>query len=135
MDSGSTFFGPNALIMDGVTLSSAMHVRGINIRYLGRIVHLLLERERLVKENTSKIVNVSSTTNQVQNGATPTVSSVQNLPHFMTTIAMMELIARSAKHIYNPYIQVGYMVIIIVHVQSFGDMTTNTLYICFRVWM
>ena len=111
MDSGSTFFGPNALIMDGLTLSSAMHTRGINIRYLGRIVQLLLERERIVKENLNKIVVLptatpTNTNGTPQNGAPPSVQSVQNLPHFITTIAIMELISRSAKHVFNPYIQV-----------------------------
>lgn len=130
LDSGTTFFGPNALIMDGLTLSSAMHRRGINIRYLGRVVYLLIEREEQMKEqNQSRIVvngekGASSTTakdtsssnhsntnghgNGTSNGgSTPnsTSTSLLSLPHFMTTIAVTELIARSAKHVFNPYIQ------------------------------
>ena len=107
LDSGSTFFGPNALIMDGISLSTAMHVRGINMRYLGRVVYLLEERERNVKDSESKIVVIPTSTASSTNGTpAPPISVGQNLPHFMTTIATMELISRSAKHIFNPYIQV-----------------------------
>lgn len=107
LDSGSTFFGPNALLMDGVSLSIAMHMRGINIRYLGRIVQLLVERENMI-ECESKIVVLPT-----QNGQPPLTNghssspATQTLPHFMTTIAIMELISRSAKHVFNPYIQVS----------------------------
>jgi hypothetical protein len=105
LDSGSTFFGPNALIMDGMTLSAAMHARGINIRYLGRVVQLLIERERVVKESVSKIIvlNGNGQPLPTQNG---NGNGLANLPHYMTTIAVMELIARSAKHVFNPYVQV-----------------------------
>ncbi|CAL8134648.1 unnamed protein product [Orchesella dallaii] len=113
-NSGTTFFGPNALIMDGITLSAAMHSRGINIRYLGRVVYLLLDREELVKESMNKISSVQTNSNQKEkespsNGNGPTTNghqgSLQSLPHFMTTVAVMELISRSAKHVFNPYIQ------------------------------
>lgn len=119
LDSGSTFFGPNALIMDGQTLSATMHARGINIRYLGKLVQLLLEKEKTEKEmreQVSKVTSVNgSTTPPTQNGAekeksqqAPASSSgLANLPHYITTIAVMELIARSAKHVFNHYIQVG----------------------------
>ncbi|XP_021944435.1 clustered mitochondria protein homolog isoform X3 [Folsomia candida] len=121
-NSGSTFFGPNALIMDGATLSAAMHARGINIRYLGRVVQLLLEREKAVREGASTVVSSVATTT-TPNGAAPTTNGqsqpptqngtsstttnghLANLPHYMTTIALMELIARAAKHIFNPYVQ------------------------------
>lgn len=113
LDSGSTFFGPNALIMDGYTLSAAMHARGINIRYLGRVVQLLIEREKSVKESVSRITvikengNGNTTTNgQSQPTQNCNGSGLANLPHYMTTIAVMELISRSAKHVFNPYVQV-----------------------------
>lgn len=106
LDSGTTFFGPNALIMDGRTLSSAMHARGINMRYLGRIAQILLEREKSA-ESESKIVVLNQ--NQSTSNSAPTSPSILELPHFMTTIAMMELIARAAKHVFNPYIQVNFV--------------------------
>jgi len=109
LDSGSTFFGPNALIMDGLTLSAAMHSRGINMRYLGRVVQLLIEKDTLTKEAASKITvipNGSSPPQQNGHASSPVAGSVLNLPHYMTTIAIMELISRSAKHVFNPYIQV-----------------------------
>jgi len=99
--------------MDGQTLSSAMHARGINIRYLGRIVHLLLEREIATKEASSKITEVGLTNGQPINGnGNGNGSSLLNMPHFMTTIAVMELISRSAKHVFNPYIQASEMLIV-----------------------
>lgn len=105
--------------MDGLTLSAAMHGRGINIRYLGRVVYLLLEREEQMKEhNQSRIVvnghhsqhngsngHKNSSSQNSEQGSPSTTSSLQSLPHFMTTIAVMELITRSAKHVFNPYIQ------------------------------
>jgi hypothetical protein len=112
MDSGSTFFGPNALIMDGQTLSAAMHSRGINMRYLGRVVQLLIEREKAAKESASKVTVIpngpSAPQQNGQNGhaGSPVSGSLLNFPHYMTTIAVMELISRSAKHVFNPYIQV-----------------------------
>lgn len=111
--------------MDGLTLSAAMHSRGINIRYLGRVVYLLIEREEQMKEqNQSRVVvnghgnnhsnhsNSSNNTNGHSNGSSQnsqqgstTTNNLQSLPHFMTSIAVMELISRSAKHVFNPYIQ------------------------------
>lgn len=123
LDSGTTFFGPNALIMDGLTLSAAMHSRGINIRYLGRVVYLLIEREEQAKEQSScRVTQVDNSDrpagmNGHSNGnsekssggsSTPTnttANNLQSLPHFMTSIAVMELVSRSAKHVFNPYIQ------------------------------
>jgi hypothetical protein len=90
--------------MDGNTLASAMHARGINMRYLGRVVCLLLERERTVNETENKIVVLDPTPAApapTQNG-----NKLKELPHFMTTIAVMELLARGAKHLFNPYVQV-----------------------------
>lgn len=116
--------------MDGATLSAAMHARGINIRYLGRVVQLLLEREKAVREGASTVVSSVATTT-TPNGAAPTTNGqsqpptqngtsstttnghLANLPHYMTTIALMELIARAAKHIFNPYVQVGGWVMIL----------------------
>jgi len=91
--------------MDGTSLSAAMHMRGINIRYLGRIVALLLEKENQ-NEQESKVMVIPNGQNgqmPLTNGSTP-----HQIPHFMTTIAVMELISRSAKHIFNPFIQVGF---------------------------
>lgn len=58
--------------LDGITLSELLHVRGINIRYLGRIANLL-----------------------------------KNIPQldYLQGIVITELICRSAKHVYNNYIQ------------------------------
>jgi len=106
LDSGSTFFGPNALIMDGASLSTAMHARGINIRYLGRVLYLLEERENSVAEE-SKIEVVPTPSTSTTNGTTPAPATpTPKLPHFMTTIAATELISRAAKHVFNPFIQV-----------------------------
>ncbi|XP_049819505.1 clustered mitochondria protein homolog isoform X2 [Aethina tumida] len=58
--------------MDGVTLSEAMHNRGINIRYLGKVANLL--------------------------------SKVKQL-EYLHSIAVAELILRSAKHIFTTYLQ------------------------------
>lgn len=58
--------------MDGVTLSEAMHNRGINIRYLGKVTNLL--------------------------------SKVKQL-EYLHSIAVGELILRSAKHIFTGYLQ------------------------------
>lgn len=58
--------------MDGVTLSEAMHNRGINIRYLGKVTYLL--------------------------------SKVKQL-EYLHSIAVGELVLRSAKHIFTAYLQ------------------------------
>lgn len=120
LDSGSTFFGPNALIMDGQTLSAAMHVRGINIRYLGRVVQLLIEREKAAKESVSRVTPVNPVTvnghSQPNQNGTSSNNGLANLPHYMTTIAVMELIARSAKHVFNPYVQVPTLILVYIYV-------------------
>lgn len=59
--------------MDGFTLSEAMHNRGINIRYLGKVINLLAKVKQL---------------------------------EYLHSIAVAELILRSAKHIFTTYIQV-----------------------------
>jgi protein TIF31 len=59
--------------MDGLTLSEAMHNRGINIRYLGKITDML-----------SKVWQLE----------------------YVHSIAVAELICRSAKHIFTTYMQV-----------------------------
>ncbi|XP_076264520.1 clustered mitochondria protein homolog isoform X1 [Rhynchophorus ferrugineus] len=58
--------------MDGVTLSEAMHNRGINIRYLGKVTNLLAKVKQL---------------------------------EYLHSIAVAELILRSAKHIFTVYLQ------------------------------
>ncbi|CAH0548149.1 unnamed protein product [Brassicogethes aeneus] len=58
--------------MDGVTLSEAMHNRGINIRYLGKVTNLLGKVKQL---------------------------------EYLHSIAVAELILRSAKHIFTIYLQ------------------------------
>lgn len=58
--------------MDGYTLSEAMHNRGINIRYLGKVCNLL--------------------------------SKVKQL-EYLHSIAVAEIILRSAKHIFTIYLQ------------------------------
>ncbi|XP_059480383.1 clustered mitochondria protein homolog isoform X2 [Neocloeon triangulifer] len=58
--------------MDGITLSEAMHNRGINIRYLGKIADML-----------SKVWQLE----------------------YVHSIAVSELICRSAKHIFTTYMQ------------------------------
>lgn len=68
--------------MDGVTLSEAMHNRGINIRYLGKVANLL--------------------------------SKVKQL-EYLHSIAVAELILRSAKHIFTTYLQVCQQVEYINH--------------------
>ncbi|KAG5869510.1 hypothetical protein JTB14_008060 [Gonioctena quinquepunctata] len=58
--------------MDGLTLSEAMHSRGINIRYLGKVTNLLAKVKQL---------------------------------EYLYSIAVAELILRSAKHIFTIYLQ------------------------------
>lgn len=58
--------------MDGMTLSEAMHNRGINIRYLGKVTNLLAKVKQL---------------------------------EYLYSIAVGELILRSAKHIFTTYLQ------------------------------
>ncbi|CAG9824450.1 unnamed protein product [Phaedon cochleariae] len=58
--------------MDGVTLSEAMHNRGINIRYLGKVTNLLAKVKQL---------------------------------EYLHSIAVSELLMRSAKHIFTVYLQ------------------------------
>jgi protein TIF31 len=58
--------------MDGITLSEAMHNRGINIRYLGKITDML-----------SKVWQLE----------------------YVHSIAVSELICRSAKHLFTAYMQ------------------------------
>ncbi|XP_050311602.1 clustered mitochondria protein homolog [Anthonomus grandis grandis] len=58
--------------MDGATLSEAMHNRGINMRYLGKVTNLL--------------------------------SKVKQL-EYLHSIAVGELILRSAKHVFTAYLQ------------------------------
>lgn len=58
--------------MDGFTLSEAMHNRGINIRYLGKVTNLLTKVKQL---------------------------------EYLHSIAVAELILRSAKHIFTTYLQ------------------------------
>ncbi|XP_066148360.1 clustered mitochondria protein homolog isoform X2 [Euwallacea fornicatus] len=62
----------SAAPMDGVTLSEAMHNRGINMRYLGKVTYLL-----------SKVKQVE----------------------YLHSIAVGELILRSAKHVFTAYLQ------------------------------
>ncbi|CAB3380510.1 Hypothetical predicted protein [Cloeon dipterum] len=58
--------------MDGITLSEAMHNRGINIRYLGKIAEML-----------SKVGQLE----------------------YVYSIAVSELVCRSAKHVFTNYMQ------------------------------
>ncbi|KAJ8927906.1 hypothetical protein NQ314_019536 [Rhamnusium bicolor] len=58
--------------MDGFTLSEAMHNRGINIRYLGKVTSLLAKVKQL---------------------------------EYLHSIAVSELLLRSAKHIFTVYLQ------------------------------
>ncbi|XP_074038470.1 clustered mitochondria protein homolog isoform X2 [Leptinotarsa decemlineata] len=58
--------------MDGLTLSEAMHSRGINIRYLGKVTNLLAKVKQL---------------------------------EYLYSIAVSELLLRSAKHIFTIYLQ------------------------------
>ncbi|XP_019770629.2 clustered mitochondria protein homolog isoform X1 [Dendroctonus ponderosae] len=58
--------------MDGVTLSEAMHNRGINMRYLGKVTSLLAKVRQL---------------------------------EYLYSIAVGELILRSAKHLFTAYLQ------------------------------
>ncbi|XP_057657964.1 clustered mitochondria protein homolog isoform X1 [Diorhabda carinulata] len=58
--------------MDGTTLSEALHNKGINIRYLGKVTNLLAKVKQL---------------------------------EYLYSIAVSELILRSAKHIFTTYLQ------------------------------
>lgn len=58
--------------MDGTTLSEALHNKGINIRYLGKVTNLLAKVKQL---------------------------------EYLHSIAVSELILRSAKHIFTTYLQ------------------------------
>ncbi|KAB7494599.1 Clustered mitochondria-like protein [Armadillidium nasatum] len=57
---------------DGVTLIEALHSRGINVRYLGKITHMLLKIQEL---------------------------------KYISSLAVSEVIVRSAKHIFINYVQ------------------------------
>ncbi|KAF7271074.1 hypothetical protein GWI33_016034 [Rhynchophorus ferrugineus] len=46
--------------MDGVTLSEAMHNRGINIRYLGKVTNLLAKVKQLEYLHRSEMMNLSA---------------------------------------------------------------------------
>ena len=59
--------------LDGITLTEAMHQRGINMRYLGKLAN------RLVK--------------------------IPQLDYFLT-IVLCEILVRSAKHVFQNYLQV-----------------------------
>lgn len=72
--------------MDGFTLSEAMHNRGINIRYLGKVCNLLGKVKQL---------------------------------EYLYSIAVAELILRSAKHIFTIYLQGTEMMNLSVAVSHF----------------
>ncbi|KAL1517977.1 hypothetical protein ABEB36_001669 [Hypothenemus hampei] len=87
--------------MDGATLSEAMHNRGINIRYLGKVTNLLAKVKQL---------------------------------EYLHSIAVGELILRSAKHIFTSYLQSCEMMNLSVAVAHFlncffysGIILTNPL--------
>lgn len=63
-------------IWDGFSLSKSMHEDGINIRYLGRLIELLIKEQK--------------DTNQLS---------------YLISIAVTELLSRSAKHVFNRYLQ------------------------------
>ncbi|KAK0420690.1 hypothetical protein QR680_014829 [Steinernema hermaphroditum] len=58
--------------IDGIGLTEAMHARGINVRYLGKVANCLTGVEQLT---------------------------------YLRRLCLMELFARSAKHIFRPYVQ------------------------------
>ncbi|GLH03477.1 Clustered mitochondria protein homolog [Gryllus bimaculatus] len=76
----------SAAPLDGFALSEAMHNRGINIRYLGKIVHML------------------STVKQLE---------------YLHSIAIAELITRSAKHVFTSYMQTTELMSLSVAVSHF----------------
>ncbi|MEE6468791.1 hypothetical protein FKM82_008382 [Ascaphus truei] len=65
----------NVLPMDGATLAEAMHQRGINMRYLGKVIDVVKK--------------------------TPDLSQLDHI----YKIGISELITRSAKHIFKTYLQ------------------------------
>ena len=76
--------------MDGQTLSEALHSRGINIRYLGKIAELLASSKTLEYLYVSEFKDISN----------------ENLFIFsFQSIVISELICRGAKHVFTNYIQ------------------------------
>uniref|UniRef100_A0A1I7YE19 Clustered mitochondria protein homolog n=1 Tax=Steinernema glaseri TaxID=37863 RepID=A0A1I7YE19_9BILA len=66
--------------IDGIGLTDAMHARGINVRYLGKIATDVKKDEEAGKDAEGKL-------------------------DYLRRLCLMELFTRSAKHVFRPYVQ------------------------------
>lgn len=85
--------------MDGLTLTAALHRRGLNVRYLGT---LLMELERV--EEKGRLSHIQVVTDEtcfyIFRGVSLETGS------FSQRISLSEIILRSAKHIFRTFLQV-----------------------------
>lgn len=90
--------------MDGATLAEAMRQRGINMRYLGKVLDLVLRspaRDQLDHIYVSGAWAGGSCWLQLEVWTCPRLGSLTP-----QKIGIGELITRSAKHIFKTYLQV-----------------------------
>lgn len=89
--------------MDGLTLTAALHQRGVNVRYLGT---LLMELERLEEKGRLRHVQVVTAVTHDHCVVFVFGGFPLELCSFLQRISLSEIIVRSAKHIFRTFLQV-----------------------------
>lgn len=96
------------LPMDGATLAEVMRQRGINMRYLGKVLDLVLRspaREQLdhIYVSDARVAGAATRAGGRMEAWGPTETPFSEP---LQKIGIGELITRSAKHIFKTYLQV-----------------------------